>query len=104
VFDTELTLESINQTIAGKSNFELTSDTSLKSGWAAATASLEGKSSVSVSIFEGLSAIAGVRYSWSGVPDGLFVYDATCRLPAGPFVAACSGTACALVAPGKLPL
>ena len=102
----DLELRAINQTVAGASNFELTSDPSLKTAWTPATASLgAGPGVVSVSIFamKALSAIAGVRYAWAGVPDGPFLYGADGGLPAGPFIARCTGVQCTLVPPGHLP-
>jgi hypothetical protein len=114
-FDTAVQFETIAQTTAGLTNFEVTSDPTLIGGWKPATAVIKSgdmdsmdkdiqHDTVTVSPPRNMSgAVSGVRYSWSGVPSGQFLYDATARLPAGPFIAKCDGGSCRLINPGQLP-
>ena len=83
----------------------------MQTGWSTAAASVSSNTvSLVPSTQQALSGhITAVRYSWSGVPTGKFVYDTT-GLPASPFIAQCTPATsaadlgkCELIPPGRLP-
>lgn len=100
-------LASINQTREGDTNFEVTYDPTLVNGWIPATPSAAQasiKEQVVLTPSGGHSGrLTGVRYAWTGVPSGGFIYGDGDRLPSAPFIAACGAEACDLVPPGHLP-
>jgi hypothetical protein len=122
---------SINQTSEPTDQgFETTTDASLLTGWLPAKAAVTTGDPLSVTVTSSAGSFAsggggggggassgsvsksirGVRYSWSVVQAGQFLYDtatgtnfSTKALPAGPFLARCTADACTLVEPGQVP-
>jgi hypothetical protein len=109
---------SIDQTKPGTESFEISTnpDLSVEKDWVPASSKLmagleHGSTTNTVvitpktrEVFDGVAVagVTGVRYTWQEVPEGRFLYDYT-GLPAGPFIARCNATGCALINPGEAP-
>ena len=81
--------------------------------WSQAVASAAagpGSVAVTVAIPAAATSVAAVRYAWLPIPNTQLLFDSTVLqapglygLPAPPFWANCTATACTLITPGHLP-